>query len=103
VQRKTRASGALTASDAEIAECYRTAFTSPTAAAMKREDLERLEKAFDLLSEDDRQVITLARIAGAPHAEIAEQLGVSPGAVRVRLSRALARLAVLMRGRDPER
>jgi RNA polymerase sigma factor (sigma-70 family) len=87
----------LTASDARLAECYQTAFTSPSAAAMKHEDIERLERAFDRLSDEDREVVTLARIANVPHAEIAEAIGITVGAVRVRLSRALVRLAALMK------
>jgi RNA polymerase sigma-70 factor (ECF subfamily) len=96
------------ASEQQIAACYRAAFTTPSQAAMKREDVERLERAFDELSEQDREVVTLARIVGLSHAEIARRTGSTPGAVRVRLSRAIARLARLMsepkqrRGRTPE-
>jgi RNA polymerase sigma factor (sigma-70 family) len=48
-----------------------------------------MERAFDLLSDDHREVITLSRIVGLSHAEIAAELGRSEGAVRVLLSRAL--------------
>jgi RNA polymerase sigma-70 factor (ECF subfamily) len=93
--------GTTNVHDSEIAARYGTAFSSPSDAAMRREDVERLERAFDLLSEADREVVTLARIAGLTHAEIARKLGTSPGAVRTRLSRALARLAALMRAVEP--
>ena len=63
---------------------------------MAREELERIESAFDRLPEEYREVITLARIAGLSRAEIAERMGRREGAVRTLLSRALARLAELL-------
>jgi RNA polymerase sigma-70 factor (ECF subfamily) len=74
-------------------------FTSPSQAAIRREDIDALERAFDRLSPDDREVVVLARIVGLTAPEIAREKGQTAGAVRVRLSRALARLATLMR--DP--
>lgn len=50
---------------------------------------ERMERAFDALPEDYREVIALSRIVGLSHQEIAEQLGRSPGATRMLLSRAM--------------
>jgi DNA-directed RNA polymerase specialized sigma24 family protein len=41
-------------------------------------------------------VILMARVIGMSHAEIAAELGIAEGAVRTRLSRALARLATRM-------
>lgn len=63
----------------------------PTASQMAaaNELQERMESAFDLLPDDYREVIALSRIVGLSHAEIAEQLGRSEGAVRMLLSRAL--------------
>ena len=71
-------------------------FCSASQVAIKNEDLERLEAAFAELPEDHRQVITLSRLFGYAHAEIAAEMGRSEGAVRVLLHRALARLAWLM-------
>ena len=65
---------------------------SPSAVLSAREDLERVERAFAALPEEYREVITLQRIAGLGHAEIAEHMGRSEGAVRMLLHRALARL-----------
>ena len=79
----------------QLAENYKT-FATPSQDAMSREELERVQEAFVLLPEDYREVIVLARVAGHPHAEIAERMKRSPGAVRVLLSRALARLATLV-------
>jgi RNA polymerase sigma-70 factor (ECF subfamily) len=95
--RRERQAGTSVASDEQLADCYQTAFTSPTRAAIRREDVEGLERAFDRLSEEDRELIVMARIVGLGVPEIAEQTGVAAGTIRVRLSRALARLATEMR------
>jgi RNA polymerase sigma-70 factor (ECF subfamily) len=89
--------GAMNASEDSVADCYEAAFTSPSQAAIRREDVDALERAFDRLSTEDREVVVLARIVGMTHAEIAQETGLTAGAVRTRLSRALARLAVLLR------
>jgi RNA polymerase sigma-70 factor (ECF subfamily) len=70
---------------------YRS-LSSPSGHAIAREQAERLERAFERLDEEEREVITLARIAGLSRAEIGERLGKSEGAVRVMLHRALAKL-----------
>lgn len=72
------------------------AFVTPSQVAIAEEDMQRLERAFSQLSEEQRLVITLARIVGLAHAEIAEELGRSEGAVRVFLHRSLLRLGWLM-------
>jgi RNA polymerase sigma-70 factor (ECF subfamily) len=71
-------------------------FCTPSQDAMAREELERIEAAFDRLAEDDREVIVQARVLGRSHKEIAADLGKSEDAVRKTLSRARARLAVLL-------
>ena len=80
-----------------VAEYYRT-FSTPSQHAMKAEELQRVEKAFDELAEEQREVITLAHVVGLSRAEIAAQLGKSEGAVRTMLSRALAQLAEILDG-----
>jgi len=71
-------------------------FCTPSRDAMAREELERIETAFGELSEDQQQVILLSRVVGLPHAAVAKELGRTPTATRSLLSRALARLAVLL-------
>ncbi|MBK9385838.1 MAG: sigma-70 family RNA polymerase sigma factor [Planctomycetes bacterium] len=66
---------------------------SPSQEAMGNEAAERLEAAFDRLSDDEREVIVLARVVGLTHTELAEQLGISVAASRTRLFRALASLS----------
>src|SRR6266851_7244794 len=51
-----------------------------------------LQAAVDTLPDHLRSVLVLKEIEGYGHAEIAELLGISEGASRVRLSRALKRL-----------
>lgn len=74
------------AGDAQILACY-TRIASPSRGAIAR-----VEAAFDALPDDYRRVITLARIVGLSHGEIAREMGRSEDAVRNLLARALARL-----------
>ncbi len=67
---------------------------TPSRDASAREELALVEAALDRLPADQREVIVLSRIAGLPHAQIAERLQRSEGAVRQLLHRALARLAM---------
>ncbi|MCA8970544.1 MAG: sigma-70 family RNA polymerase sigma factor [Planctomycetes bacterium] len=62
---------------------------TPSRQIAAREELARFENALDCLSDDHREVIALARIAGLPHEIVAEQMGRSVGAVRKLLGRAL--------------
>lgn len=52
----------------------------------------RLREALERLPDDQREVVWLARVEGMTAAEIAKVVGASPGAVKVRLHRASARL-----------
>jgi RNA polymerase sigma-70 factor (ECF subfamily) len=78
--------------DEALLGCYRT-LSTPSLHAAAREWMARLEAAFDELSEDDREVITLARVCGLSHDEIARQMGRTPAATRLLLHRALAKLS----------
>jgi RNA polymerase sigma-70 factor (ECF subfamily) len=67
----------------------------PAPAVERLEELERarqLRAALDLLAPDKREVLLLARFGELKHDRIADLLGISPGAVRVRLHRALKEL-----------
>ncbi len=77
---------------ADLMQHYRT-FSTPSRLASDREEVARIEAAFEGLSEEQREVVTLAHLAGLSRAAIAEQLGKSEGAVRVILHRALAKLS----------
>jgi len=92
-RREARPVAELTTEDrADVLACYR-AFYTPSQQAAAREELERVEAAFDRLSDDHRQVIVMAKILGLSRAEIGAELGRSELAVRTLLSRALAQLA----------
>jgi RNA polymerase sigma-70 factor (ECF subfamily) len=69
---------------------------TPSRYACAREELDRVERAFGRLREDDRQVILLARVASLPHGEIARRMGRTESATRTLLCRALARLSTLL-------
>ena len=83
------------AGDAALGDVYRS-FSTPSRHAMRQEEIDAIELAFDRLDDAQREVITLAHVAGLSRAEIAEHLGKSEGAVRTMLSRALADLAAAM-------
>lgn len=81
--------------DAVLVKRYRS-FSSPSRAAVVREEMERIEAAFEQLTEEQREVVSLAHIVGLSRQEIAEQIGKSEGAVRVILHRALVKLSGLL-------
>ncbi len=87
------------ADDLRLMKCYSN-FSSPSRQMMVREEIERIEKAFESLPEEYREVITLAHVVGLSRAEIAAQMGKSEGAVRVLLHRALAKVSALLGGAD---
>ncbi len=79
-----------------LIDMYRSLGCTPSRAAMAREELEQVEKAFDDLPEDYRDVIMMSRIIGLSHREIAEKMGRSEVATRHLLARAMARLSTLL-------
>ena len=81
--------------DAQLLRGY-ASLATPSRELVAREEVHRIEAAFDRLSEEHREVILLARILGLPRAEIGERMGRSEGAVRTLLFRATARLAELL-------
>jgi RNA polymerase sigma-70 factor (ECF subfamily) len=65
--------------------------TTPMEALQKREEADHVRRALDALSERDREVLLLWN-AGLNYDEIAEQAGLSVGAIGTTLSRARKRL-----------
>lgn len=88
VQREVRIDEDMRVS-AIVAACA----PGPVTAAIHAEEQARVERAFDALPERQREVLTLHRIAGLSHAEIAEQLGISVENSRQILNRAIAAFA----------
>ncbi len=78
---------------------YRTLCT-PSRDLEVRETMQRVEAAFDLLPEDYREAVTLHKLCGLSHKEIADRLGRTEGAVRNLVYRGISRLALLVDGGD---
>lgn len=87
--------------DTQVLDVYRS-FCSPSAVAVGRETMERIERAFESLNDGEREIVVLSRIAGLSGAEIAERLQCSEAAARQQLFRALARLAKALEQQDPD-
>ncbi len=66
--------------------------TTPSVLLVRKEQLDRLERAIDDLKPEYREVIFLSRIERLSHEEIAVKLGKTKGAVAMLLSRALIAL-----------
>lgn len=64
----------------------------PDEAAARAQSEERVRAALALLSEEQRQVVTLSFFEDRPHAEIAARLALPLGTVKSRLRLALAKL-----------
>jgi RNA polymerase sigma-70 factor (ECF subfamily) len=88
--RSTRRRDALALREA--AASSGDAAPSPETAALARDDAEALAHALERLPERDRLVIGYRWLLDLSESETAEVLGVRPGTVKSRLSRALVRL-----------
>lgn len=71
-------------------------FLTPSRVASQREDVIKLEDAFEQLPQDYRDVITCSKLLGMTHKEIGERMGRTETAVRALLYRALVRLGFLL-------
>ena len=71
--------------------------TTPSLIMIKKEALDRVEKALDRLKPEYKEVIVLKRIEGLSYAEIGTRLGKSEGAVGMLLSRAMTALTIAYR------
>lgn len=86
---------AWTPEDPQLLSGY-VSMLSPSRVAIAREDVAQFEAAFDQLSDEHREVITLHRLLGLDHEQIAQRMGRSAPASRVLLHRAIARLGRLL-------
>ena len=78
---------------------------TPSLVAIRQEELATLEQAMDLLgqqSHEYRDLIIAIQIEGQTYAEIAEELGKSPDAIRMQAKRAQVELAKIYRTLDDE-
>lgn len=74
--------------------------TSPSQALIRDELSERLRAALDQLAPHDREILVMRNLEQLSIAEIAEVLGLTEGAVKVRHLRALRRLRTIL-GESP--
>ena len=72
------------------------ALPSPSQCADANELASVMEAAFEKLSDEQREVISLAKIAGLSRAEVARVMGRTEAAVRMLLSRSLRRYIEVM-------
>jgi RNA polymerase sigma-70 factor (ECF subfamily) len=79
-----------------IVDRLAVSLSSPSAGLRRRESGERVRAALGRLAERDREVLTLRYLEGLSTVEAAGVLGVSEGAVKVRLLRAMRRLRDLL-------
>ena len=86
--------------DWNLVDQYAT-FSTPSMSARSKEEIERIEAAFDRLNEDQREVVSLVRVGGMTHAEAAEIMGCSEDNSRQLLRRALVRLALALEESEP--
>lgn len=82
------------AGDAALDAVIASTAGSPSRGAAAAETAERVRQALTALTEDHREVITLARIVGLPHQVIAEVMGRSEEATRQLLGRAMVQFTL---------
>jgi RNA polymerase sigma factor (sigma-70 family) len=83
--------------DSELGKVYGTTLFDPLRKAIRDEEIEKLEAAFDELPDAYREALTLSRIVGMPLAQLATRLGRSEGSTKMLLSRAMARLTSVLK------
>jgi RNA polymerase sigma-70 factor (ECF subfamily) len=83
-------------SAAALADRLMASGTSPSRRLIRDELRRRVQAAMDRLAERDREILVMRHLEEMSAAEIAAILGISEGAVRVRLLRALTRLRSLL-------
>jgi RNA polymerase sigma-70 factor (ECF subfamily) len=84
----------------ELAERLAGAESGPSEQLGRKERREHVRAALGRLPERDREVLVLRYLEDLPTAEVASVLGVSEGAVKMRLLRAVQRLHALVQGED---
>lgn len=92
MQREQPPAAGSVAEKSPLHEVAVESLPTPSQVLMLAEDVAQLERALDQLSAEDRELIVSRKLEGRTFGEIAEELGVSADAVRMRTNRALARL-----------
>jgi RNA polymerase sigma-70 factor, ECF subfamily len=92
VTRERVQRGLCETSAMELARCLANSQTSPSDQAIHEEELARLRRALYGLSERHREVLVMRHLERLNINEIASVMGISPGAVKARILRALLKL-----------
>ena len=79
-----------------IEELLAASITTPSAAFSRNENQLCMLAALETLPADQQEALRLRYLSGLPSKEIALRLGKSDGAIRVMLSRGIARLQILL-------
>jgi RNA polymerase sigma-70 factor (ECF subfamily) len=75
---------------------------APTEEAERREEVRRLSRALGRLPVEKRELLVMARFGSLGYREMAEVLGTTAGALRVRVHRALKELREVYLGMERE-
>lgn len=73
---------------------------TPSREAIKNEELAHVQQLLNDLPEMYRKIISMVYLDQLSHSEIALRLGITPSHARVKLTRAMARLARMARARE---
>lgn len=79
--------------DTRVSAIVAACVPGPATAAVHAEEHARIERVFQALTERQREILTLHRIVGLSHAEIAERLDIAVENSRKILNRAIAAFA----------
>ena len=74
--------------------------TSPSMAAIRDEEAQRLQRALERLSDLDREILVLRHLEQLRNSEVAQILGIDKSAATKRYVRALAKLGALINQQD---
>ena len=76
---------------------------TPSLVAIRQEELATLERAMDLLGQQSQEyhdLVIAVHLEGQTYAEISEELGKSPDAIRMKVNRAIAALTKILSAFD---
>jgi RNA polymerase sigma-70 factor (ECF subfamily) len=85
-------------SSERLADLFQSDDTSPSGRLIRKESQERIRNTIAALPAKDREVLVMRHLEQLGTAEIASVLGISEGAVKARLLRALVRLRAELGG-----
>lgn len=97
-QRRAPEREATAEDDLDYGAAYASVLT-PSRFAIGREDLRTFEHAFEHLTERQREAITLSKLVGLSHAEIAAHLGINVQQVADALRHGLRKLSLRLAAR----